>query len=143
TDMVLGALDLDVATHGCRAHLDERPLALGGRVSKLELRARLAAHRLGVDPELRALLDSDLDVAGGGLQRHLPFAHAVDPDVAGSRLHLQRGGGLVDGDVSRGGADLALALEPADLDVAGGGVLLQGSVVLDVLQIVAGVYTLQ
>ena len=41
----------------------------------------------------------------------VPLAHAVHVDVTGSRLHLQAAVGLVDRDVARGGANLALAAE--------------------------------
>src|SRR5213083_2063654 len=43
TDTALGALDLDVAAHRRGPHLDHGPVAVCGRVSELELRARLAA----------------------------------------------------------------------------------------------------
>src|SRR6266545_4366797 len=117
-----GAADADIAAHRRRANLDEWALAVRRRVADLELRARLAAHRARVDPELRALLDANRDVARGGLEGDLTLADRADLLVAGGRLHLQRGARLPDGDVARRGADLARPVHVLELDVPGGGV---------------------
>src|SRR4051812_131528 len=98
------AADVDVAAHRRRLQLDERAVFADRGVADLELGGRLAAHRPRVDPEPRAALDADADVARRRLDRHLAAADGLDPYVAGRRLDRR-----------------ALSAEGAELDVTGGG----------------------
>src|SRR5918999_4736205 len=118
----LRAPDLDVAAHRRGAQLDVRTALAGLVAPDVEIRRRLAAHRLRIDPEAHALGDADLDVSGGRLQRDLTRDDASDLLVAGRGLDGQRRVRHVDRDVARCGADLPAALQRANLDVSRGGV---------------------
>ena len=97
--------------------------------------ARLAAHRASVDPDLRPLLDADLDVARGRLHRDAPSrtlracwspeavctlsdAPPRRRDVAGGRANLCVASDVPDLDVARGRVDRRAPSNPLDVHVA-------------------------
>src|SRR4029077_18437093 len=80
--------DLDVAAHRGRPQLYERSVVYRCLVVELELGAQVTTHRASIDPDVRPLADTHLDVARGGLKLDAARGHGGDPLITGRGLHL-------------------------------------------------------
>src|SRR5438552_1304580 len=76
------ALEVDVAGHGRRPHLDVS-LAVRRRTGRAEGRPDTAGRGADVGPHRRTVRDAEADVAGDVLEARLAAGHPADPQVAG------------------------------------------------------------
>src|SRR5581483_2153179 len=115
-----GPEDAEVAAHGLAADDERRPLAPVVRriAAERHLGGEIPRDAAGVDVEVRAGRDADLDVARDALHVDAALAHRLDAHVAGDALRGHRAADVPGLDVAGDGLHAQLAADALEADVA-------------------------